>query len=305
MRDKCWIFFTAAALIATIFVGCAPAKDRGSSGTPDSLRIEEGWNIIPMRVETEPQGGGWQLLTVDLAIENASGEWGQLIVDDIQNVWVETTEGYTYYAERGSIINSGVILPPGFRTRGHILVRETRWNCTLSFQIAEGTRGVRVFIPQYSIRIYSPEADEIETIIVDTPLVLDLDSDVRDIEFPTDLPPDSFRNLGDPIEVAEKGTITIIGFEIRGDRLILEMVFDNASDGYGQEVQSHFYIIADDGMVSEGYWQGVTLSAGPTQSVTGTDAFTINPGVGNMKLIYFGEDGAAEIFEIGSSRGND
>ena len=269
-----------------------------STATPTTQSLEsiaEQWNIIPIRVQNESEGSGWVLVTVDLAIENNSNRWGSLYIprDILAKVTLETAEGFIYGADTelwsGSYVNTGgygvgPLLPPGFRARGD--EGDFSGLSRLCFHVAEKTTGYKITIPQYFVEVYSPQTDEHKKVEVDTPVILNLDSDTRKVNFPTDLSGDNFTDFNSTFDFEGIGTVVVntptIKYNTNSWTLTLNLAFRNASAGYEQWISALIWTIGKKGICYE--LESLPLSAGPNQSGTGTLDLEFPLDESNLKL---------------------
>lgn len=274
--------------------------------TQSEESIEKQWNIIPVSVQSESVGNGWALVTIDLAMENNSNEWiwNYSIPDTLlNNITLETADGFVYSADptygSGSYVDFQSI-PPGFRSRGHFSKFNKRLS-VLRFRVAENTTGYKVTIPQYTYHANT------NTFTIDDMIYLNLDSDVRNVNFPTDLPVDSIIDFNSPKEFEGIGTIVLdncIVTKAPEERtLTLRMTYKNASPGYEQAMIASIYMIGKKGIMYQ-FEHDFGLSAGPGQSTSQTLNFNFPIDDDNMKIIirflYGNNFSRTKIYDVGT-----
>jgi len=270
--------------------------------TTQSLEsIAKQWNIIPIRVQSESESNGWVLITIDLAIENNSNEWGSLDIfgDALNKITLETAEGFTYNVHRGDFgsecssfgiyVGTGHYwLSPGFRAKGiHPIGYSTFESLArLCFYVAENTTGYKVIIPQYKLLILRPPTFEPQEIEVDAPMILDLDTNNRMLNFPTALSGKNFNDFNSPFEFEGIGTVIVNTPIVKNNAdswtITLGMTFRNASAGYENWVHASVWTLGKKGIIY-GY-ESLSLSAGPNQSSTGAIYLNFPLDDGNMKI---------------------
>lgn len=232
--------------------------------------LAESWYIFPIDIQISPIGDGWQTVTIELAIENNSDTWGRLYIirDSLSRIKIRTAEGYTYNSN-GSYVGFNNYLAPGFKTRDSFLF----------FTVAENTSGYVVTIPQFTVDFYSPQYGEIRTLTIKQPIRLNIDTDIKKVDFPTDLPINEFNDFSSPIEVRNKGTVTLDGIYVEKggerNRIDLKMTYQNADDGYTQEIKPMITLIGREGILYSPVGSEVVLKAGPGQSVNDRAVFSI------------------------------
>lgn len=99
-----------------------------------------------------------------------------------------------------------------------------------SFKVAEKSSGYTLIISGYP-----------DTIITDN---------LKPVEFPTSLPNSSFKNMGDTLNISDKGSIKILDFfkDPNSDNVVLRFELSNASGGYDQNFHLGFIFVGNDGI---------------------------------------------------------
>lgn len=278
------------ALLAIVAVGafaCSVPASPEASGSGQPWRIVLLGVTYPSEVALLQPDPGWRFLEVLLALENTGDGFQALSFHGhpIDDVTITTAEGYSYptvgaWFRAGDAPNHigtwDYPVPPGFRVRvidfggprGHQTNR-------LTFKVAAASSGYVVHIPGWA--------------------TIDLD-DLEAIEFPTDLPADTFYTLPAAFTVPGKGRLVVTDFnreasnDTAPDDGFVTMLLTNESQGYDQEFEVACATIGDDGILRRGlYISGPTYTVGPGQELQVRDKLEVSKNIGNLKLILTGD----------------
>ena len=242
-----------------------PAQDAPAPESPTGCDADH-WQIIPLSMRQESEGGGWKTLVVQLAIANESSYWGYVDFGP-DSSHVTTEGGYTYRGTgyRISFVAEGKargFVPPGFTVGGFAWYDDPAFS--FAYKVAESQDEFVLNVDYMTIMCFPYGQRHRES-------VRGRAIDLQNIGSIASFVPTWAEELPDfpaVLELPGQGQFEFQGVsrsveDQRHDSVTLHLRFRNAT-GYDQRGERAAFLIGDDGRIARDGGLGM-FSAGPGQ----------------------------------------